>query len=87
MQYFMQTGKPTHLTQANNGATISAGDVVGFFVNSTTGGTVAMSDGATAISGTITPAAGQFYPFPARLKSGELAVALGGTIDLTVFTN
>lgn len=60
----------------------------GFFVNSTTGGTVRFSDALTAttpyLGGAITPAAGQYYKFPARLAAG-CYVTIANTIDVTFF--
>ena len=62
----------------------------GFFVNSTNAGTVVFRDGGasgTAISGTITPAAGTFHWFPATIGSSLHATIAGTALDLTIFYN
>lgn len=60
----------------------------GFYVNSTTAGTLVLYDGTTAggtaLSGTITPALG-WNEFPVDLKAG-LYATVGGTINATFFT-
>jgi len=57
--------------------------VAGFYVNSTSSGTLAFSDDNGAITGTITPAIGwHFLPVQA---TGTLTVTKGGTsINVTV---
>lgn len=58
--------------------------IVGFYVNSTTAGTLILYDAtsaANAISGTITPAVGWHF-FPAAVGTA-LHVAVGGTINVT----
>lgn len=65
------------------------GALLGFFCNSTSTGTVILYDDAatgttTAISGTITPSAGTFYPFPAALVNGLNAV-IANTLNVTFF--
>lgn len=57
--------------------------LIGFYVNSTTGGTVVISDGSTAISGTITPAIG-FHRFPATIGTKAVAT-IANTLDVTFF--
>lgn len=52
--------------------------------------TIAVYDSATTTTSTIvvntfTPLAGTFYPIPAQLLNG-CYVAIGGTVDCTVFT-
>lgn len=67
----------------------TGGTLLGFYVNSTGGGTVVFAQGGasgattggTAISGTITPAIG-FHRFPANII-GRLYVTIAGTIDIT----
>lgn len=71
----------------------STGDVVtaactmiGFYVNSTTAGTLVFRNGGsggTVLNGTMTPAIG-FHGFPANCPGG-LHVTVGGTIDVTFF--
>lgn len=63
-----------------------AGALLGFYVNSTSSGTVALYDSATTttttvISGTITPAIG-WHEFPVGVASGIYAV-IGGTLNVT----
>lgn len=64
----------------------SRGRLAGFFVASTTAGTIVLYDNTAAsgtqISGTITPAAGAFYPFPVDFQTG-LYATIGGTLDVT----
>lgn len=79
-------GKPTNLTAT---ATISAGGgaLKGFYVNSTTAGTIVLYDATSAtnaISGTITPAIG-YHAFPAKFSTGLHAV-IANTLDVTFFT-
>lgn len=61
--------------------------LLGFFVSSTTSGTLVLrrgGSGGTQISGTITPAAGAFYPFPAACTGG-LHATIANTLDVTFF--
>jgi hypothetical protein len=60
------------------------GGMLGIFVASTTGGTLAVSDGASAMVGTFSPVAGTFYPLPGRFNT-SLVVTVGGTLNATVF--
>lgn len=60
--------------------------LLGFYVNSTSSGTLVLragGSGGTALCGTITPAVG-FHAFPASCPSG-LHATVGGTIDVTFF--
>lgn len=60
--------------------------LLGFYVNSTTSGTIVIRDGGsggTALSGTITPAVG-FHRFPAVGKT-DLYATIGATINVTFF--
>ncbi len=80
-------GYPVRKTQADSPAAISAGpcQLLGFYVATTTAGTLVLSDGGTAISGTITPAAGRFHEFPANVGT-SLTATIGGTaLDVTFF--
>lgn len=80
-------GAPKRVTDT---ATISTGSsrLIGFYVAATSSGTLVLRDGGasgTALSGTITPAAGTFHAFPVSLREG-LHVTKGGTsIDVTFF--
>lgn len=82
-----QTGNYTNKTSSAN---INAKDgcMLGFFVNSTSSGTVTFYDSATTtttipITGTITPAAGAWYPLPVNYVNG-LYCAIGSTINITI---
>lgn len=59
--------------------------LVGFYVASTSAGTIVWLDGTssgTAISGTITPAVG-FHPFPAAVT--KLSCSIANTLNITAF--
>ena len=53
----------------------------GFYVNSTTGGTIVLTDGSSAITGTITPAIG-WNPFPYMFNT-SCVVTIANTINVT----
>ena len=86
MAQFWESGTPTNIAAS---AQVSAmpGTLLGFYVNSTGGGTVVVIDGktsgGTAISGTITPVIG-FHRFPAACSTGCF-ITLSGTINITAF--
>jgi hypothetical protein len=75
MSQVMEAGTPVNLS-ATGIVSETAGTLLGFYVNSTSGGTIVISvggaaaatTGGTAISGTITPAVG-FHRFPAYCTS------------------
>lgn len=81
------------LESANNVNLTATGDVttndcalLGFYVNSTSGGTLVLKkggSGGTALGGTITPDTG-YHPYPCRAPDG-LHVTVSGTIDVTFF--
>jgi hypothetical protein len=63
------------------------GALLGFYVNSTTSGTLVLRDGGssgTAMGGTITPAIG-FHRYPANFGSGGLHATIANTLDVTFF--
>lgn len=67
--------------------TAKAGVLLGFYVNSTTGGTLVLRDGGasgTVMSGTITPAIG-FHRFPAGFGASGLHATIANTLDVTLF--
>jgi hypothetical protein len=60
--------------------------LIGFYVNSTTVGTLVLRNGGASgevMSGTITPAIG-FHRFPANVGV-SLYATIGGTLDVTFF--
>lgn len=66
-----------------------AGALLGFYVNSTSSGTIAFYDSASngttvPITGTITPAVG-WHPLPVGVANGVYAV-IGATLNVTVVT-
>lgn len=82
----VETGTPVLLT-SSGAVSLVQGTLLGFYVASTTGGTVVVSNGGasgTAISGTITPAAGAFYRFPAYCPDG-CYFTIANTLSVTAF--
>lgn len=80
-----ESGSAKNLTGTGNIAPVAA-DLLGFYVNSTTGGTVVLRDGGsggTVITGTITPAIG-FHRFPVSCK-GIPHATIANTLDVTFF--
>lgn len=81
-----QAGTPINLTD-DGIVSSTAGNLIGFYVNSTNAGTMIVYNATTAtnaISGTITPAIG-FHAFSAYCTNGCF-VAIGGTaLDVTLF--
>ena len=72
---------------ASGAVTAVAGQLLGFYVNSTTAGTIAFKDGGsggTAIGGTITPAIG-FHRYPSTYGTGGLYATIANTLDVTIF--
>lgn len=75
---------------ASGNVKAASGQLIGFFVNSTSSGVIQFYDDVstgttTAISGAITPAAGAFYRFPASFGSGLNMVLNSGAINVTLF--
>ena len=61
--------------------------LIGFYVNSTNGGTLVLKDGGsggTVMSGTITPAI-WFHRFPANVGSSLHATIAGTALNVTFF--
>lgn len=82
-----EPGAPVNLT-ASGQVSKTAGTLLGFYVNSTSAGTIVLTDsasstGGTTLSGTITPAIG-FHRFPASCVNGCYAT-IGGTLNVTFF--
>ena len=82
-----ETGTAYNVTATGNiGAVSQHMAILGFYVNSTSSGTIVFTrggSGGTAMSGTITPAIG-FHRFPADAPAG-LHVTIGGTLNVTIF--
>jgi hypothetical protein len=77
-----EVGSPRNITGTTTVKAVS-GQILGFYVNSTTGGTLVLGDGATAMSGTITPAIG-FHRFPAAFQT-SLVATIANTLNVTLF--
>jgi len=72
---------------ATGAVSTGACQLIGFYVNSTTVGTLVLKDGGsggTAMSGTITPAIG-FHRFPANVGTSLYATIGGSALDVTFF--
>ena len=86
MAFVNQGGVPKNAT-ASGAIAASQCTIIGYHVNSTTGGTMVIRDGstssATAVTGTITPGVG-FTAFPASFSSGAY-VTIANTLDVTFF--
>ena len=86
MAQFWESGTPTNIS-SSGAVSLLPGTLLGFYVNSTGGGTVVVGNGttsgATAISGTLTPVIG-FHRFPAFCTFG-CYITLSGTINITAF--
>lgn len=83
----LEYGTYKNVTATGNITTAEKGVLIGFYVNSTTAGTLVLRDGGasgTVMNGALTPAAGTFHRFPSRFTNG-LHVTVGGTIDVTFF--
>ena len=86
MAQFVESGTPLNLTGTNT-VSKASGNLLGFYVNNTSSGTLVLrvgADGAasgTAISGTITPAIG-WHRYPAYCPSG-LHATIANTLDVT----
>lgn len=78
----VDAGKATNIT--GTGA-VCAGpcQLIGFYVNSTTAGTLVITDGAVAVSGTITPAIG-FHRYPATIGT-SLTATIANALNVTFF--
>jgi hypothetical protein len=72
---------------ATGAVSTGACQLIGFYVNSTTVGTLVLRDGGsggTVMSGTITPAIG-FHRFPANVGVSLHATIAGSALDVTFF--
>lgn len=80
-----ENGAAVNLT-ASGAVSTGPCQMLGFYVNSTTGGTVIIKDGGTggtALSGTITPAIG-WHRFPATIGTSAFAT-IANTLNVTFF--
>lgn len=86
MAQVAESGSPKLLTGSGVVSLVS-GTLLGFYVNSTTAGTIVIGNGtdstATAVSGTITPGIG-WHGFPAYLTDGCYAT-IANTLNVTLF--
>lgn len=82
-----ECGQTTNLTASGQvGPVDQSVQLIGFYVNSTSSGTVAFThvgSGGTAVGGTVTPAIG-FHRYPVDAPRG-LYVTIGSTINITLF--
>jgi len=72
---------------ATGAVSTGACQLIGFYVNNTTIGTLVLRDGGasgTVMSGTITPAIG-FHRFPANVGVSLYATIAGTGLDVTFF--
>jgi len=72
---------------ATGAVSTGACQLIGFYVNNTTVGTLVLRDGGasgTVMSGTITPAIG-FHRFPANVGVSLYATIAGTALDVTFF--
>lgn len=88
-----EIGHPRNLTATGTvkvgTATMGGGQMLGFYVNSTSSGVIAFRDGGasgTALSGSITPAIG-FHRFPSVFQQDLHMTLVSGSINVTVFVN
>ena len=87
MAQYSESGTPINLTGTNTVSVVS-GSLLGFYVNSTTSGTLVLRVGSsgtssgTVICGTITPAIG-WHRYPAYCPSG-LHATIANTLDVTL---
>ncbi len=81
----IESGVPVNLS-SSGAVSLTPGTLLGFYVNSTSSGTIIIKDGGTggtALSGTITPAIG-FHRFPAYCRTSCFAT-IGATLNVTLF--
>lgn len=81
----MLSGQPVNLTASGDIST-RPGRLIGFYVNSTSSGTLVIKDGGasgTALSGTITPAIGWHF-FPAAISTSAYAT-IANSLNVTFF--
>lgn len=87
-QNVIEVGNPTNISATADIVATTDCALIGFYVNSTSGGTLVLrkgGSGGTAISGTITPAIG-FHRFPSNCPGGLHATIAVAALDVTFFT-
>lgn len=86
MGQVQQGGAPINLSSSGV-VSLRPGTLIGYHVNTTSGGTLVIKDGTTtsgtALNAAVTPGTG-FTAFPATCSTG-CYVTISGTIDVTFF--
>ena len=81
----IESGQTTNLT-SSGAISSNPCQLLGFYVNSTSSGTLVLKDGGSggsALGGTITPAIG-FHRYPAQFATSAFAT-ISNTLDVTFF--
>ena len=81
----IEVGKSKNMTATADVTTVTT-SLMGFYVNSTSSGTLVLKaggSGGTALGGTITPSTG-YNAYPCTVAGG-LHATIGGTLDVTFF--
>lgn len=84
-QSVIESADSKNMTATGDVSTLNT-SLIGFYVNSTSGGTLVLKkggSGGTALCGTITPDIG-FHAFPC-VAPGGLHATVGGTLNVTFF--
>lgn len=82
-QIVTEAGTPLKFTSTTTiNPTGAAVKLLGIFVATTSGGTIALSNGSTAVVSAFTPLAGTFYPLPFEFSS-SCVITVVGTLDAT----
>lgn len=88
MNHVTEVGIPKNITATGDVIATTDCHLLGFFVNSSTSGTLILKEGGsggTALNGvTAALVAPNYYPFPASCKGG-LHATVGGTLNVTFF--
>ena len=85
MGVVVESGAPVNRTDTG-AISARSGTLLGFYVNSTTNGTIVLRDGGasgTAVTGTITPAIG-FHRLPCYFTTSA-HVTIANTLNVTFF--
>mgnify|MGYP003657362364 FL=1 len=84
----LEYGSTTNISATADVIATTDCTLIGFYVNSTSGGTLVLKKGGssgTALCGTITPAIG-FHRFPAACPGGLHATIAAAALNVTFFT-